>query len=105
VTGADGTVLPGATVSISGVNLKTVTDTGGHYRFTELPVGNYVVKASYIGYETETKAFILKDDASVSFILEKSSILTEEVTSALHQDLVKLPGNWMDPRFIAIRLL
>ncbi len=80
VTGADGISLPGATVSISSVNLKTVTDTGGHYRFTELPVGNYMVKASYIGYETETKAFILKDDASVSFILEKSSILTEEVT-------------------------
>jgi iron complex outermembrane receptor protein len=80
VTGADGISLPGATVSISNVNLKTVTDTGGHYRFTELPVGNYVVKASYIGYETETKAFILKDDALVSFILEKSSILTEEVT-------------------------
>ncbi len=80
VTGVDGASLPGATVSISGVNLKTVTDTGGHYLFTDLAAGNYVVKASYIGYETETKAFILKDDALVNFMLEKSSILTEEVT-------------------------
>lgn len=80
VTGADGIALPGATVSISGTNIKAITDTGGHYRFTDLAAGNYVVRASYIGYETGTKPFILKDDASVSFILEKSSILTEEVT-------------------------
>jgi len=80
VKGADGISLPGATVSISGTTIKAITDTGGHYRFTNLAAGNYVVRASYIGYETETKAFILKDDLSLSFILENSSILTEAVT-------------------------
>jgi iron complex outermembrane receptor protein len=80
VSGTDGVALPGATVSISGTTIKAITDTAGHYRFTDLAAGNYVVMASYIGYETETKPFILKDDMSLSFILEKSSILTEEVT-------------------------
>lgn len=80
VTGQDGKALPGATVSISGANQKTVTDTGGRYRFTGLAVGNYVMKASYIGYETAVKAFILKDDAFVVFQLEQSDIMTEAVT-------------------------
>jgi len=80
VAGQDGTVLPGATVSISGANLKTVTDVSGRYRFNGLTAGDYVMKASYIGYETGVKSFILKDDAAINFILEKSSILTEEVT-------------------------
>jgi outer membrane receptor for ferrienterochelin and colicins len=46
------TAISGATVTIRGSNVTTVTDEGGFYRFPGLKAGNIVLLISHIGYET-----------------------------------------------------
>lgn len=44
------TPLSGATVSITGTNFSTITDTAGQFRFSKLPVGTYTLQVSYVGF-------------------------------------------------------
>ena len=46
--------LVGANVIIEQTNLGTTTDQGGNYRF-DVPPGNYIISASFIGYEIQKK--------------------------------------------------
>ena len=43
--------LPGATVVIDGTQLGTATDGDGQYFIIGVPVGQYTVRASFVGYE------------------------------------------------------
>jgi iron complex outermembrane receptor protein len=74
-----GATLPGATISINPA-LATVSDAQGSYKFSNLPNGNYVLKVSYIGYQTIEKPVALSSDLTLNIILNTSSRLTEEVT-------------------------
>jgi iron complex outermembrane receptor protein len=74
-----GATLPGATISINPA-LTTVSDAQGIYKFSNLPNGNYVIKVSYIGYQTVEKRFVLSSDLTLNITLGISSRLTEEVT-------------------------
>jgi hypothetical protein len=49
---ASGKALVGATVLLVGRFGGTMADTSGHYRIKDLPPGNYTVKVSHVGYET-----------------------------------------------------
>lgn len=53
------TPLPGVTVVIKGTNLGASTDIKGEYRITNLPVGNYSVNYSFIGFKTLTKTDVI----------------------------------------------
>ncbi|HMP94161.1 MAG TPA: carboxypeptidase-like regulatory domain-containing protein, partial [Phnomibacter sp.] len=44
------TPLPGATVSLTGTNLKTITNEEGKFLFAQVPVGTYQIEVSYVGY-------------------------------------------------------
>ena len=44
--------LPGATVVIDGTQIGTSTNSDGEYVVIGVPVGNYSIRASYIGYES-----------------------------------------------------
>lgn len=46
--------LANATVSIEGTSLSATTGADGTFQWPELPLGDYVVQASKLGYETET---------------------------------------------------
>ena len=74
-----GATLPGATISINPA-LTTVSDAQGIYKFSNLPNGNYVLKISYIGYQTAEKSVALSSDLTLNISLNTSSRLTEEVT-------------------------
>lgn len=74
-----GATLPGATISINPA-LTTVSDAQGIYRFSSLNKGNYVLKVSYIGYQTVEKQVALSSDLTQNITLNTSSRLTEEVT-------------------------
>jgi len=74
-----GVTLPGATISINPA-LTTVSDAQGIYKFSNLPNGNYVLKVSYIGYQTVEKPIGLTYDLTLNIALNTSSRLTEEVT-------------------------
>src|SRR5262245_34733066 len=42
--------LPGATVSVPGVETRATTDSAGNYSLSNVPIGSHVVRASRIGF-------------------------------------------------------
>ena len=54
----DGSVLPGVTVTLTGIGAPqtTVTDAQGNFRFLNLSPGSYTVKAELAGFGTATRA-------------------------------------------------
>src|SRR6266540_2016522 len=58
VQAKDGSVLPGVTVTLTGVGApqSTVTDAQGNFRFLNLSPGTYTIKAELAGYGTATRA-------------------------------------------------
>ena len=61
-----GEKLQGATLSLEKFNLKTTSDQHGKYIFNNLAAGNYLVKASYVGYH-DTIVEIKISSSSVNF--------------------------------------
>jgi len=57
VQAKDGSVLPGVTVTLTGIGAPqtTVTDAQGNYRFLNLSPGTYTLKADLAGYGTSTR--------------------------------------------------
>lgn len=55
------TLIEGAALQIIDTNYATTTSTTGQYNFPFLPVGNYQVSASKIGYETLTLPVTISD--------------------------------------------
>lgn len=49
-----GEPLPGASISLVGTQLGTLSDIDGNYFIIGVPVGQYDVQASFVGYQTET---------------------------------------------------
>ena len=47
--------IPGANVLIPGTNYGAATDVDGQFKIAGIPVGNYQIRISSIGYETVTK--------------------------------------------------
>jgi hypothetical protein len=58
VQAKDGSLLPGVTVTLSGVGapITTVTDAQGNFRFVSLSPGQYTLKADLAGYGNATRA-------------------------------------------------
>lgn len=61
-------LLSGVTVQVDGTSTGTVTDVEGKYKITGLPVGSYNIKASFVGYKTETKFNIVLTTGNASFV-------------------------------------
>ncbi len=84
VTDESGAVVPGATVSAR--NLETEaqrtasTDAGGHYRFAELPVGEYEFGVKKAGFRRAVRAGIhlaVGQEATVDFTLKVGEVQQE----------------------------
>ena len=73
--------LPFVTVRILGTNFVTASDASGHYKFTEVPDGNYTVEASFVGYITSTQMVTITQNttATANFILEEDNLMLEQV--------------------------
>src|SRR5437763_8581770 len=58
VQAKDGSVLPGVTVTLTGVGAPqtTVSDAQGNFRFLNLSPGTYTIKSELAGYGTSTRA-------------------------------------------------
>jgi TonB-dependent receptor len=79
-----GESLPGATVQLVGTSLGAATDLNGHYVISNVPPGEYTVKASYIGYVSLTFKQDLKDGEHLQkdIKLNPVGITTKEVVVA-----------------------
>lgn len=80
ITNPAGEALPGATITIVNPNKSAVADAAGKYVFTDLKAGNYIVKASYVGYQSISKTIALGADEVINLTLNNGTITAEEVT-------------------------
>jgi outer membrane receptor for ferrienterochelin and colicins len=80
VTGGDTTVVGGATISIVGTTIGTVTDKTGYYHINKIEPGTYIIRASFVGFETQEQSInIINDVKSLNFSLKEANIDLNEV--------------------------
>ncbi len=82
VDAQNGDVLPGVNVLIEGTALGAATDIDGMYTIQSVPVGNYVVIASIIGYAKLRVTNVIVEDgkiATLDFSLQPEALQGEEV--------------------------
>jgi hypothetical protein len=83
VQAKDGSVLPGVTVTLTGIGAPqtAVTDAQGNFRFINLSPGTYTLKAELAGYGTATRAGLsvrVAQNADVTMTLNPS--VSESIT-------------------------
>jgi len=91
VTDVDGNPLVGANVLVVGSSLGAATDELGRYFILDVPVGNYEVRAEYIGYKTYNESNVKTSvgfTTSVDFVMDVASVAGEEVTVVRERKLV-----------------
>ncbi len=69
--------LPFVTIKLKGTTIGITTDHTGHYFLRNLPVGEFILEASMIGYKTAGSAVMIKPNST----LEIDFTLTEESVS------------------------
>ncbi|MGB7843189.1 MAG: TonB-dependent receptor [Salinimicrobium sp.] len=60
-----GEVLPGVTVLLKGTNKGAMTDMEGRFKVPNIDPGNYVLEATYVGFEAQQKKVILTSNIEV----------------------------------------
>jgi len=88
----NGNPMPGATISIEGTTLGSTSDISGFYSLDDIPIGNQILKISFIGFETIIKpitiaagktielTFTLKEDAySLQTVLVTAAKRSEKI--------------------------
>ncbi len=80
VTGSDTTVVTGATISIPGTTYGTVTDKNGYYNINKIAPGDYTIRASFVGFETQEQAVSMKNGQNnLNFSLKETNFDLNEV--------------------------
>ena len=91
---ATGDPLPFVNVVIMGTTLGAATDVDGYYSIINVPPGNYVVKASAIGYNSVSYQDVkvsIDLTTTIDFQLAEASVeLSEEVVVIATKPLVKM---------------
>jgi hypothetical protein len=105
--------LIAANIIIVGTGTGTITDSNGYFTIYDVPVGNYTLRISYIGYESLSKTDIIVKSKRITFIpvgLKMTPIEIEDVivtagyfsqtqdqpTSAIHfssEEIRRAPGS------------
>jgi iron complex outermembrane receptor protein len=71
--------LVSATVLIENTFAGTYSDQKGEFVLKNFKNGDYTIKISFIGYETQSKQIKLEKDETVEFIMSRASYLADEV--------------------------
>jgi len=80
IAGPDSIFVPGATITLSGTTLGTVTDKKGFYKMSKIIPGTYTLRVSFVGFETlEKKVNISNPENHFDFSLKESNIDLNEV--------------------------
>jgi outer membrane receptor for ferrienterochelin and colicins len=79
---SNGEALEMVNVGLVGTTLGASTNANGYYQINNVPVGEYQLTVSMLGYETQTKRVVLtesKPNATVNFVLQESAAALSEV--------------------------
>lgn len=79
VQDANGELLPGATIQLSGSNTGTVTDIDGNYNLSGITPGSYTLVCTYIGYQKFEEAITLAANQTLvkNIVLQDDALLLE----------------------------
>lgn len=82
--------IPFAAVLIVGTDMGTTSDEGGHFTFTNLKAGKYLLRVSSVGYITQEKEVEVSDNATslVHFQMEADNFITDEVVVSANRNEV-----------------
>ena len=77
----DGEHVPFISVTVDGTTIGTATDATGHYQLINLPVGEFSIRVSGIGYKSISKKVITETDKTIEikFQIEKDVLNIESV--------------------------
>lgn len=84
--------LPYVTIALKGTTVGITTDATGHYFLKDLPVGEFTLIASYLGYKTAEKQVSIESlkTLEINFELEEENFsLSEVVVSATRNETKK----------------
>src|SRR5437870_894372 len=93
VQAKDGSVLPGVTVTLTGVGAPQtqVSDAQGNFRFINLSPGSYTLKADLAGYGTSTRAGVgVRVGASADVTLTLNPSVSESITVTAEAPLLDI---------------
>lgn len=79
---SNGEVLEMVNVGLVGTTLGASTNAKGYYQINNVPLGEYQLTVSMLGYETQTKRVVLtesKPNATINFVLQESAAALGEV--------------------------
>ncbi len=79
VTDETGKPLSGASILLVGTYEGTSTNNRGEFLFTHLRKGKYLIKTSFIGFDSQKTGVTIPSEQIVEFKLKTSQILTDEV--------------------------
>lgn len=74
-----GEPLPGASISIDGSLLGTLSSDDGSFSFGEVNGGSYEVRVSFVGYDTRVVHVEVAGTTKLDVALVRSSVVTQEV--------------------------
>jgi iron complex outermembrane recepter protein len=74
-----GLALKSASISLANPALSTRTDLNGNFSFKNLKAGNYLIKITYIGYQTLEKSISLDGSINLDLELIPNNLLADEV--------------------------
>jgi iron complex outermembrane receptor protein len=79
VTAGGGDPLPGVSVQVQGTLLGTTTDASGHFQL-RLADGSYMLRVSFVGYETQVQQITVGGtDQVIDFVLKEGASALDEV--------------------------
>ncbi len=71
--------LPGANIVLDNSFRTTVSDLNGNFTFTNLKDGKYLIKATYVGYETINKKVIVRQNHNINIALKPTIYMSDEI--------------------------
>lgn len=92
VTGEDGTPLAGANVLVVGTSYGAATDENGQFYILDVPVGQYAIRAEYIGYTStimENVRVSADLTTEVNFVLSVAAVEGEAVTVTAERPIIQ----------------
>ena len=89
---ANGNALVAATVTIKPINRTIISDSAGHFHFTDIPYGNYSIGASAVNFIGNTGIISVKGDITRLNIslAENNSMMGEVVISGTMKPISKM---------------
>ncbi len=97
--------LTGASVYVPDLKVGSVTKADGSYEIKNIPKGTYLLEVSFVGYASEYKEIVFKEELNLDFALRESSAESPEVVVTGVSSATEQRSNPVPVSFITCRHL